>query len=103
MTHPLLTGDRDLPGEWRDAFISGTYISFKRPDDGDKDHYIVIEQGGEYGDGKESRPVEVWSVTMPAGRILMNWKDAGNTVGEGTGMSEGAGIALEYMEDDADE
>lgn len=103
MTHPLLTGDQSPPGEWTSAFIGGSYISFRRPAGDSEDHYVVIEQGGEYGDGKESRPVEVWSATVPEGRILMNWKNAGDTVGEGVGISEGAAIALDYMEDDTNE
>lgn len=99
MTHALLTGDQDPPGEWSDGWIGGGYVSFKRPTTGDKEHHVVVEQGGEYGDGAEARPVEVWTVTIHENRILMNWKGASDAVGEGIGMSEGAEIALEYMKE----
>lgn len=100
MTHELLTGDGDPPNDWEDGWISGKYISFRRPIGDDKYRCVVIEQGGEYGDGKESRPVEVWTVDLPQDMILMNWKSEGETIGEGVGLTEGAEIALEYMESD---
>jgi len=103
-THTLLTDEQDPPDPWETGWIGGDYISFRRPtDQEDHVHYVVISVGGDRGEAHESRPVEVWAVTIPEGRILRNWKDAGDTVGEDTGMSNGAVIALEYMQDRSDD
>lgn len=98
MTHDLLTGDEDPPGEWEDAIIGGGYISFRHPTDADDEkHYVVIQIGGDHDDPEEERPVEVWTVDMPDSRILMNYRDSGEVIGTGVGISTGAEMALEYM------
>lgn len=90
----LIKGETELPNSWDVGWIGGNYISF-RTDKGVSErevHTVVIDE-------TEENAVEVWTVDIPEGRILMNWKDSGVQVGTGDDMIEGAEIALEYMEE----
>lgn len=107
MTHELLTDEKDAPGDWEQGWIGGGYISFRLPAGqgpngsipDDEEHHVVIDLGGDRDAGEEERPVTVWTVTYPHEHILQNYRSVGEVIGEGVGISEGARIALEYMED----
>jgi hypothetical protein len=107
MGEGILHGE-DLPGKWEHGSVSGGYITFRLPEsldagpfhpDGPECVELVLDIGGDSNMEFCQRPVEIWAVAYRPDRIVMNYRDLGETIDSVVGIESAAERAAGWMED----